>query len=318
MPSTQAILGGGYNHADAGLYAGTPQLVLKSPSEPAQSTPLPVSLNASLLSPPFHPQHSPEPAPWSSGTRSSGADANNVENAPTPMILTPHFLENQSIHSPFLEHPGFSPATSSTRFPTADFTDMEPSLSSHTQDDSLAFLNLSSSSGMQVDLVTAALSAGPGYHGALSQAAGHAPSQQATPPASPDSQSTEQYPTGKRRRLSVPKDPRAAKRLRSQRQGDDENLEALYKLLVPRNAGVVQKKDRLGMSTSPLFLLFPDDDDDDRVFDVIVSSPSCENVDADPRRLKTATNDLRVDERLSVDFTLAAGRAHGEFLIFWR
>jgi hypothetical protein len=54
----------------------------------------------------------------------------------------------------------------------------------------------------------------------------------------------------------VPKDPRAAKRLRSQRQGDDENLEALYKLLVPRNAGVVQKKDRLGMSTSPLFLLF--------------------------------------------------------------
>ncbi|KAF8495809.1 hypothetical protein F5888DRAFT_1635487, partial [Russula emetica] len=67
-------------------------------------------------------------------------------------------------------------------------------------------------------------------------------------PASPDSQPTEQHPTGKRRRLSVPKDPRAAaKRLRTQRQGDDENLEALYKLLVPRGAGVVQKKDRLSM-----------------------------------------------------------------------
>jgi hypothetical protein len=249
MPSTQTILGGGCGHADAGLYTGTPQLILKSPSEPAQSTPLPVSLNASLLSPPFHPQHSPEPAPWSLGTRSSEADANNVKNLQIPMILTPHFLENQSIHSPFLEHPGFSPATSSTRLPTAEFTDMEASLSSHTHDSSLAFLNMSS--GMQVDFVTATVSAGPGYHGTLSQAAGHTPSQQATPPASPDSQSTEQHPTGKKRRLSVPKDPRAAKRLRSQRQGDDENLEALYKLLVPRSAGVVQKKDRLGMSTSP-------------------------------------------------------------------
>jgi len=247
MPSTQAILGGGCGHADASLYAGMPQLILKSPSEPPQSTPLPVSLNASLLSPPPHPQQSPEPAPWSLRTHSSGANANHVENAQIPMILTPHFLENQSIHSPFPGHPGFSPVTSSARFPTADFTDTEPSLLSHTQDDSLGFLNLSSPSGMQVDFITAPLSAGPGYPGALSQAAVHTPTQQATPPASPDSQPTEQHPTGKRRRLSVPKDPRAAKRLRTQRQGDDENLEALYKLLVPRGAGVVQKKDRLSM-----------------------------------------------------------------------
>lgn len=296
MPSTQTILGSGCGHADAGLYAGMPQLILKSPSEPAQLTPLPVSLNASLLSPPSHPQHSPEPAPWSLRTRSSWADANHVENAQIPMILTPHFLENQSIHSPFPGHPGFSPSTSSTRFPSADFTDMEPSLSSHTQDDSLAFLNMSSSSGMQVDVVAATLSAGPEYPGALFQAAGHTPAQQATPPASPESQSAEQHPTGKRRRLSVPKDPRAAKRLRSQRQGDDENLEALYNLLVPRSAGVVQKKDRLGMSTSPLFLLLPDDDDDDRGFVVIVSSPLCEKVDADPRRFKTAINGIRADE----------------------
>ncbi|KAI0275945.1 hypothetical protein BGY98DRAFT_989297 [Russula aff. rugulosa BPL654] len=179
-------------HADAGLYAGMSQLALKLPSEPAQSTPLPVPLNASLLSPPSHPQRSPEPAPWSLRTRSSGADADHVENAQISMIM-----------SPFPGHP--------------------------------------------VDLVTASLSAGPGYPGALSQVAGHIATQQATPPASPDSQLTEQHPTGKRRRLSVPKDPRAAKRLRSQRQGDDENLEALYKLLVPRSAGMVQKKDRLGM-----------------------------------------------------------------------
>jgi hypothetical protein len=146
---------------------------------------------------------------------------------------------------------------------------MEPTLSPHTQDDSLAFLNLSPS-GMHVDLVTAELSARLGYPDALSRVAGHTPTQQATPPASPESQLTEQHPTGKRRRLSVPKDPRAAKRLRSQRQGDDENLEALYELLVPRSAGTVQKKDRLGMSTSSLFLLLLDGDDDDRAFVVIL------------------------------------------------
>lgn len=249
MPSTQSSLGRGCGHADAGLYAGLSQLNLKSPPEPAQSTTLPVSFNSSLLSPPPYPQRSPEPAPWSSTTRSSGADANRAENAQIPTTLTSHFLEeNQYIHAPFPGSPGFSPATSSTWFPTADFTDIQPPLSSHTQGDSSFFLR---------------------YPGLLSQAAGHddTPTQQTTPPTSPDSQSTQEHPTGKRRRHYVPKDPRAAKRLRTQRQGDDENLEALYKLLVPKSAGAVQKKDRLGMSTSPFipaFLL--DDDDDHRVF----------------------------------------------------
>jgi hypothetical protein len=118
---------------------------------------------------------------------------------------------------------------------------------------------------MQVDLVTATYLGEQASPGALSQVALHAPAQQATPPTSPESQPTHQRSTGKRRRVSMPKDPRAAKRLRSQRQGDDENLEALYKLLVPSSAGVVQKKDRLGISTS--FLSYscfftPDDDDE--------------------------------------------------------
>lgn len=291
MPSTQTILGRGCGHADAGLYTGMSQLNPKSPPEPAQSTTLPASLNASLLSPPPYPQQSPEPAPWSLTTRSSEADVNHVENPPIPATLTPHFLENQYIHAPFSESPGFSTATLRSWFPTADVTDMEPPLSSHTQGDSFAFLR---------------------YPGSLSQAAGHdTPTPQSTPPTSPESQPTQEHPTGKRHRHSVPKDPRAAKRLRTQRQGDDENLEALYKLLVPKSAGVVQKKDRLGMSTSPSFLLLPDGDDDDRV---IVSTSLCEKVDADRRRFRTAINDLRADERLSVHFTLAAKRAHGKFL----
>ena len=116
---------------------------------------------------------------------------------------------------------------------------------------------------MQVDLATATPFAGPASSGAHSRLADRAPAQQATPPTSPEEQSEEQRATGKRRRLSEPKDPRAAKRLRSQRQVDEENLDALYKLLVPSSAGVVQKKDRLGISTSLLLLSFLDDE---RVF----------------------------------------------------
>jgi len=253
MSSTQTVLGGGCGRAGAGSHTSVLQLTLKSASEPAQSTPLPVSLNTSLLSPPSYPQQSPEPAPWSSTRRSSGVDAYRVDNAQFP-ILTSHRLGNESTHPPFLERPDFSPATSSTPFLTAGFTDTKPAPSSHTQDGSLAFLNPSSSSGMQVDLATATPFAGSASPGALSQVASPTPTQQATPPTSPESQPTQQLLTNKRRRLSAPKDPRAAKRLRSQRQGDDENLEALYKLLVPKSSGVVQKKDRLGISTSLLLL----------------------------------------------------------------
>ncbi len=256
MSSTQAALGGGCGRAGAGSHASVLQLTLKSASEPAQSTPLPVSLNTSLLSPPSYPQQSPEPAPWSSTRRSSGVDAYRVDNAQFP-ILTSHHLGNESTHPPFLERPDFSPATSSTPFLTAGpgFTDIKPAPSSHTQDDPLAFLNSPSSSGMQVDLATATPFTGSTSPSALSQVASPAPTQQATPPTSPESQPTQQLLVNKRRRLSAPKDPRAAKRLRSQRQGDDENLEALYKLLVPKSSGVVQKKDRLGVSTSLLLLL---------------------------------------------------------------
>jgi hypothetical protein len=310
MPSMQSIMGRGYGHADASLYAGMPQVALKSPSEPAQSTPLPVPLNASLLSPPSHHQRSPESAPWSLRTRASGADTHHVENAQISMTLSSNFLENQSIHAPFLGHPGYSPATLSAQFPSADFTNMEPTLLPHTQDDSLSFMNLSPASGMQVDSASATLPAGSGYSGALSR---RTLTQQATPlasPASPESQPTGQNFTGKRRRLSMPKDPRAAKRLRSQRQGDDENLEALYDLIVPRSAGVVQKKDRLGMSTLLLLPALTGCDDDDRV-----SSSLCEKADADTGRFKRAINFTGADERLSVHFALAARRVHGGLLI---
>ena len=56
--------------------------------------------------------------------------------------------------------------------------------------------------------------------------------------------------TGKRKRIDNPEDPKAAERLRKQRQSDDENIEYLYKLLVPSSEGEVPKKERLSLSTS--------------------------------------------------------------------
>ena len=266
MPLTPAAQGGGCGPADAASvsYAGTPELILKSPSEPAQSRLLPVSLDTNFLAPPTFPKQVPEPAPWSftrHSRHSSGADAGHVDNAQNPNS-TPHAPQNQptpvAAYSPFPEHhPQVGSESSSmvsvARFP-AGFPDTRPEPSYPTQYDPFAFLNLPSSSGMQVDLVTATPFAGRASPGAYSRLEDDAPSQQATPPASPESQPEPQPITGKRRRLSEPKDPKAAKRLRSQRQGDEENLDALYKLLVPSAAGAVQKKDRLGISMSPLLL----------------------------------------------------------------
>ena len=242
-----------------------PELILKPPSEPAQPRLSHVSRNTSFLAPPPFPQQTPEPAPWIFTTGSSEAGASHAENAHNSNLI-PRALENEfapvAAYSPFHGHSGPSPSTSDALFATAGFTDMMPKPPSHARDDPSAFLNPSPLSGMQVDLATATSFAGPVSSGAHSRLAGRAPAQQATPPTSPEEQPEEQRVTGKRRRLSEPKDARAAKRLRSQRQVDEEHLDALYKLLVPSSAGVVQKKDRLGISTSLLFLSFLDTDDE--------------------------------------------------------
>jgi hypothetical protein len=307
------VLGGGCGPANAarGPYASVPELILKSPSEPAQSRLLPVPLDKSLLAPPTFPRQVPEPAPLSFTRRSSGADSSHAENARNP-IPTPHAPEDRSLpvagYSPVPEHhPGSSRAISSIRVPTAGFTDTIPEPSYHMQDDPLAFLNLLSSSDIHADFVTAMPFAGRASPGALSQLARNAPAQQATPPASPESQPEQQRLTGKRRRLSEPKDPKAAKRLRSQRQGDEENLDALYKLLVPNGAGAVQKKDRLGISMSPLLLPFLCL----MISVVVVSSPPCAKIDTDTRWFKTTFDDLRAHEGFS-NFTTR--RVHCETL----
>jgi hypothetical protein len=64
-----------------------------------------------------------------------------------------------------------------------------------------------------------------------------------------------QHEANKRSRTAEPKDPRAAKRLRNQRQCDDDNIEALMELFVPKCVERGMKKDRLSLGTAPRFIL---------------------------------------------------------------
>jgi hypothetical protein len=59
-----------------------------------------------------------------------------------------------------------------------------------------------------------------------------------------------QRDTRKRKRAAEPKDLKAAKRLRGQRQSDDDCIQALCKMFVPRNLEPVMKKHRLQLGTA--------------------------------------------------------------------
>lgn len=56
--------------------------------------------------------------------------------------------------------------------------------------------------------------------------------------------------TSKYKGIKQPKDLKATRRLQGQRKSDNENIEALRELFVPKDAEVKWKKDRLGTSTS--------------------------------------------------------------------
>ena len=62
----------------------------------------------------------------------------------------------------------------------------------------------------------------------------------------------QERPVGQRERVA---DPKAAERLRCQRQSDEEHIENLYKLFVPDSEREVPKRDRLRLSTSQCLCL---------------------------------------------------------------
>ncbi|KAH9986909.1 hypothetical protein BJV74DRAFT_885795 [Russula compacta] len=177
-------------------------------------------------------------------------------------FLAPYAPENQSTpatYTPFFGQPSFSQASPRAQYPTAASTHNVPESSPHTQDDLLAFLDSDGSftpscaSDFQDDSISVTSFTQSASPGVPSELMDDALSQQGTSSVPPQSQLAQtQGRSGKRKRVAHPKDPRAAERLRSQRQTDDEAIMELWRLLVPKDTAMVSKKDRLRTSAPVL------------------------------------------------------------------
>jgi hypothetical protein len=172
-------------------------------------------------------------------------------------------------YPPFPAQPSLPFMTSEGHTLSAWFTDMTAGQSSPTQSSSLPptdaddYISSSPSPCSQEDLVGAAPS--PGSPTAIArcyptQIGGHQLPQQGNPPTYPQPARIQRR-TSKGKCVKRPKDLKATKRLQGQRKSDNENIEALRELFVPRDAEVRWKKDRLGTSTSqhPYLLLAAND-----------------------------------------------------------
>jgi hypothetical protein len=242
-----------------GSYAGVPTpAILELASETAQSTQL--SSNIRSFSPPVPQRQAPEHAPSSFTGHFSGTDAPSAQNTQFN-FQTQYALEDQPTAGACPSHPVWpatssSPATLNAQNPTAEPTYIIPEQSSHAHRGSLASLvsedsfPFPSSSGLQDEFV----SSSPFFHalaspGAPSQIVGHVPPQEGASLAAPKAP-VKPRRDGKRKRADNPKGPIAAKRLRDQREVDEENIEKIVKMVVPPSVGRVAKKDRLGLGTS--------------------------------------------------------------------
>ena len=260
--SSQAVSRGGRGGSvSVGSYAGVPQptpVVSRVASESVSVIPLTMSSSLAHQLPPdqisghIHSNFS---------RRSSEPNSLRVANTERA-FLAPYVPENQptpAMYTPFFGHPNFSQASPSVQYPTAASTHMVPEWSSHTQDDLLAFWDSDGSftpscaaSDLQDDSIsvtsfTESASADVQYEFVDNALPQHGTSSSAAP--QPQLSQT-QLRSGKRKRDAPQKDPRAAKRLRSQRQSDEENFKELWQLVAPDGAENVPKKDRLATSAS--------------------------------------------------------------------
>jgi hypothetical protein len=164
------------------------------------------------------------------------------------------------VYPQYTEWSGSSQATFSAQYPAAGSSYMVPELSFHPHRGSVTSLNAvgsplsPSESGLQDNFVCTA----PPFSGSASdghsQIADHNVPGQGTSSVDPDSVDPEaprkRRRTGERKRATHPKDPIAANRLRNQRKIDDENIEEIYRMVVPYSKESVAKKERLSLSTS--------------------------------------------------------------------
>ena len=172
-------------------------------------------------------------------------------------FLNQHAFENRPTLDAFAQYPWSSspPANSIAQFPAPVPADMMLGPSSLPHRGSVVSLHsegsfqLSSSSGLQDDLDS--ISTFPSTYASpgASSLADHTLPQQDTSSAVPKPQGKKRR-TGRRKRVANPKDPKAAYRLRNQRQSDDEHIEDVFTLLVPENERDGPKKGRLRLSTS--------------------------------------------------------------------
>jgi hypothetical protein len=257
------IQGGGGSSPCADPYASV--YPLTSVSEMAsEAIQFPVPSNTSMFATP-DPQYQisiPELEPGPSNLSGRCSEVLHTLIAPNAEFefnfRTQHPYENQppipKAHTPHHENSGPSLASSSAQYPAARSTHIL-SISgppSHTHRSSVAFLPFVdpptslSSSDLQDDFIDAPPSASPASDDGSSQVGDHNPSQQGTSSTTSEAKRKIRR-SGKRKRVDNPKDEKAAKRLRDQRQIDTENLEKLRKLL---RVGEVQKKELTAARTS--------------------------------------------------------------------
>ncbi|KAH9986912.1 hypothetical protein BJV74DRAFT_511629 [Russula compacta] len=238
----------------AGSYAGVPQPItvlsrvpsgsapmipLTMPSTPAHGLPpdqLPAFMHSSF------PRRSSEPHPLQA--------ANSGRAFPVPYV--PDHRPTHDIYATLFLQPDFSQSSPSAQYSTAASTHMVPESSSRTQDDLLAFCDSDGSftpscaSDLQDDSISVTSFTQSVSPGVPSEFMDDALPQQGTSSVPPPPQLAQtQRRSGKRKRVAHPKDPKAAQRLRSQRESEEGITQELYQLFVPSSAEMVPKKDRL-------------------------------------------------------------------------
>ena len=258
MPLLSGVHGGEGGSVGAGPSTGTPRSIPTVSRLPiAQVAQLTGSSDTDHLAPSDSRYRGLGLARSGAKRRFSEVDPLDAQEAPVD-FLDQHAPENQPTLDAYPSYPLSSspPTTSTAQYPTAFPADMVQGPSSLQNRESVVSLyswesfQLASSSGLQDDLVSnATFSPRYALPGAPSHSAGPALPQQGDSLATPEAPRKKRR-TGHRKRVVKPKDPKATKRLRDQRQSDDEHIEDLYNLFVPDSEGVVPKKDRLRMSTS--------------------------------------------------------------------
>ncbi|KAI0248316.1 hypothetical protein BJV78DRAFT_1284921 [Lactifluus subvellereus] len=193
------------------------------------------------------------PAPLGLPGRFSERDTFYPLNMQNTLLSTyaPGDQSTQTTNPPFPVQSSIQPATSKAHTLSAGSMDMTVGQSSPTQGGSFPLTDTddyflsSPSSCSQEDLINTTPSPGSPWAIAPDTPTQGADTQQGISPAY--SQPVKmQRRTSKSRGVKQPKDLKATRRLQGQRKSDNENIEALRELFVPKDAEVRWKKDRLG------------------------------------------------------------------------